>query len=116
MEKKQSLSFEQYQYNAQKTNVNPANLTELENITRLTLGLVEESGEVAGKIKKSMRGDYQLEEKKEEIKKELGDVLWYLSTLSDALNLSLNDVAVSNNKKLAERLENNKIKGNGDNR
>jgi NTP pyrophosphatase (non-canonical NTP hydrolase) len=56
------------------------------------------------------------EQKKEEIKKELGDVLWYLSQIATELGLSLSDVAKLNIEKLQSRLERNKISGSGDNR
>jgi len=59
------------------------------------LGLVGEAGEVAEKIKKVLRDNEGKieEEQKKEIKKELGDVLWYLSQLATELGLSLTDIA-----------------------
>lgn len=53
---------------------------------------------------------------KEEIKKELGDVLWYLAQIASELNLSLDGVAELNLQKLASRKKRNKLHGNGDNR
>ena len=50
------------------------------------------------------------------IKKELGDVLWYLSNLCDELNLTLNEVAKLNLEKLNIRLSRGKISGSGDDR
>ncbi|MDD3159580.1 MAG: nucleoside triphosphate pyrophosphohydrolase family protein [Candidatus ainarchaeum sp.] len=82
------------------------------------LGLCDESGEVAGKIKKLYRDRNGIldEEYKKEIAKELGDVLWYLSLLSTKLDFSLEDIAKMNIEKLANRQERNQLKGNGDNR
>jgi NTP pyrophosphatase (non-canonical NTP hydrolase) len=83
------------------------------------LGLAEEAGEVAGKISKALRdnnGDMQSETFKEAIKKELGDVLWFVSELCTVFNLDLEDVARSNINKLASRKNRNKIQGNGDDR
>lgn len=83
-----------------------------------TLGLAGEAGEVAEKIKKVMRdsnGEVS-EEKREEIKKELGDVLWYVSQIATELDLPLEDVAKSNLEKLFSRLERGAIHGSGDNR
>jgi len=82
-------------------------------ICRFVLGLCEESGEVAGKVKKYLRGDYK-NINKEEIEKELGDILWYLSELSSILKIDLNDVATKNIQKLEDRRLRNKIRGNGD--
>lgn len=83
-----------------------------------TLGLVNEAGEVAGKIKKVFRDkDGQInEETREALKAELGDVLWYLAQVATELELSLDDIAEANIAKLMDRLERGEIKGEGDNR
>ena len=56
------------------------------------------------------------EESKNAIKKELGDVLWYISNLSTELNFNLNDVAIMNLEKLKLRAARGKISGSGDDR
>lgn len=83
-----------------------------------TLGLANEAGEVAGKIKKVFRDkDGQINtETLEALKSELGDVLWYIAQVSTELGLSLDDVAEYNITKLYDRMERDKIKGDGDNR
>ena len=83
-----------------------------------TLGLVNEAGEVAGKIKKVFRDkDGQIsEETREALKAELGDVLWYIAQVATELDLSLDEIAEANIAKLMDRLERGKIKGDGDNR
>lgn len=83
-----------------------------------TLGLVNEAGEVAGKIKKVFRDkDGEIsEETREALKAELGDVLWYIAQVATELDLALDDIAESNIAKLYDRLERGKIKGDGDNR
>ena len=83
-----------------------------------TLGLANEAGEVAGKIKKVFRdrGGEIDAETREALKAELGDVLWYLAQVSTELGLSLDDVAEYNIRKLADRLERNTIRGDGDHR
>ena len=82
------------------------------------MGLCGEAGEVANKMKKVMRDDNGVvsDEKKEEVKKELGDVLWYMAQLATELGLSLDEVAQANIEKLYSRLERGKIGGSGDNR
>ena len=89
-----------------------------------TLGLVNEAGEVAGKIKKLMRdegvsflpGTELSAEKKAALAAELGDVLWYIAALARDLNLSLNEVAHMNLEKLRSRKERGTLGGSGDNR
>ena len=60
--------------------------------------------------------DALLEENLTEIKKELGDVLWYIANLSKELNVSLEDVAQKNIEKLQSRQQRNELHGSGDNR
>ena len=83
-----------------------------------TLGLTNEAGEVAGKIKKVFRDKdgHISEETREALKAELGDVLWYLAQVSTELNLSLDEIAEYNLAKLLDRQARGKIKGDGDNR
>jgi NTP pyrophosphatase (non-canonical NTP hydrolase) len=83
-----------------------------------TLGLVNEAGEVAGKIKKIFRDhDGQISEAdREALKGELGDVLWYLTQICTNLGLTLEEVAEANLDKLFSRLERGVIRGDGDNR
>ncbi len=88
-------------------------------ITYPALGLSEETGEVSGKIKKWLRGDdgdtKEISvERKEALKLELGDVLWYLAVLASDLGLTLDEVAQANVEKLKSRKERDVIKGNGD--
>jgi NTP pyrophosphatase (non-canonical NTP hydrolase) len=83
-----------------------------------TLGLVNEAGEVAGKIKKIFRdknGQFS-ESDREALKSELGDVLWYLTQICTNLGLTLEEVAEANLDKLFSRLERGKIQGDGDHR
>jgi len=83
-----------------------------------TLGLANEAGEVAGKIKKIFRDKAGLfsEADRDALKAELGDVLWYIAQVATELGLSLDDIAEHNLTKLMDRLERGKIRGDGDNR
>lgn len=78
------------------------------------LGLAEEAGEVAGKYAKAVRDNAGVidEERKREIVKELGDVLWFVSELCTNLNVSLDEVAQKNLDKLASRKARGVIHGN----
>jgi NTP pyrophosphatase (non-canonical NTP hydrolase) len=83
-----------------------------------TLGLTNEAGEVAGKIKKIFRdkeGNFG-EAEREALKAELGDVLWYIAQVCTELNISLDDVAEANIAKLLDRQARGKLQGDGDNR
>jgi len=83
-----------------------------------TLGLVGEAGEVADKVKKILRDKKGIfdKESKDAIKFELGDVLWYISQLSNELGYELEEVANANLEKLNSRQSRGQIQGSGDNR
>ena len=107
------MTFDDYQKKALNTLLPSAN-----NIPYVALGLTNEAGEVAGKIKKWIRdndGDVSALDKKA-IADELGDTLWYVAMLAQLLDISLAEVAQGNIDKLASRLERDKLHGTGDNR
>ena len=79
----------------------------------LSLGLVSEAGEVAGKVKKLIR-DGKLDIGN--LAYELGDCFWYLVRLCDAIGYSPEDITTININKLLKRKENGTISGSGDNR
>ncbi|WP_018465933.1 nucleoside triphosphate pyrophosphohydrolase family protein [Calidithermus timidus] len=108
-------SFEHYQRESRRT----WNLVHTDHpIVYPTLGLANEAGEVAGKVKKLFRdkGGQIGEADREALKQELGDVLWYLAQIATELGLSLQEIAEANLEKLKSRLERGQIKGEGDNR
>ena len=83
-----------------------------------TLGLVGEAGEVAEKVKKVIRDKNGIfdDESKKGIKKELGDVLWYIANLCTEFDFCFEDVALQNLEKLKLRSASGKISGSGDDR
>lgn len=109
------MNFDEYQKKSRKTAIYP---DAGNNFIYPTLGLSGEAGEVAEKIKKVIRdkGGKIDEETREAIKKELGDVLWYVSQIATELNISLEEAASGNISKLYDRMERGKLGGNGDNR
>ena len=109
------MDFKTYQKNARLTAQYP-NLGS--NYIYPTLGLVGEAGEVAEKVKKVIRDKKGIfdEESKKSLKKELGDVLWYLSNISTEFNFSLEDIALQNLEKLKLRAAKGNISGSGDDR
>ena len=73
---------------------------------------------MAEKVKKVIRDKSGIFDKESKlgIKKELGDVLWYVSNLCTELNFNLEDVALQNLEKLKLRAAKGKIRGSGDDR
>lgn len=116
------MTFEEYQKISRENTSYPDDVKNvLKNEHRFVfpvLGLAGETGEVAEKIKKVIRDHQGIidEEKKNELVKELGDILWYLTQLATDLNISLEEIAKANLEKLKSRRERGKIHGSGDNR
>jgi len=106
------MRLNDYQRKAESTAVYPDEY----RILYPTLGLAGEAGEVADKVKKVYRDGEPSMFYKEELAKELGDVLWYVSILARDLGYSLEYVAQMNIDKLEDRMSRGKIKGSGDNR
>lgn len=87
----------------------------------VALGLAGEVGEIANKIKKIQRGDFENNQQGyddciDAIRKEIGDVTWYLARLCAELNLSWGLIAHDNLEKLQDRKKRGVIKGSGDKR
>ena len=82
------------------------------------LGLCGGSSEVADKVKKVIRDNNGVlsDLGKEDIAKELGDVLWYVANLSRELGYSLSEVAQMNIDKLSSRQNRGVLCGSGDER
>lgn len=83
-------------------------------LTHAILGLAGEAGELAEKIKKYFRDGKVLD--REDIKKELGDVLWYVQDLGDLFGIPLAETAFTNFTKLDDRNKRGVLSGSGDNR
>lgn len=85
-----------------------------ERLVENTLGLVGEAGEVSEKVKKLFRDKSKFSDK--EVLKELGDVLFYVTALSNIFGGNLRAVMEMNMAKLDDREQRGKLKGSGDNR
>jgi NTP pyrophosphatase (non-canonical NTP hydrolase) len=109
------MELSEYQIRSRKTAIYPAIG---HAVIYPTLGLVNEAGEVAGKIKKVFRDRAGVisDQDKQALLGELGDVLWYLAQVATELEISLDEVAAHNLDKLSSRLERGKIGGDGDDR
>ena len=101
-----------YQAEAKKTAIFPAEKA----LEYLSLGLVGEAGEVANKVKKVIRDGYRLNNPKQNIRDEIGDVLWYCAMLCDWLEYDMGKIMEDNIAKLQSRKKRGVLGGSGDNR
>ena len=121
------MELNEYQRLALRTAVYPKEI----GLIYVALKLAGEAGEVSEKIGKAFRneslrvapsldgntveilGAYEI---RDELLKEVGDVLWYCAAISSELGSSLEEVAQRNIDKLASRSMRNVLIGEGDNR
>ena len=112
------MTFSEYAEKAALTTVYPRK-GYVEGLIYCAFGLGGEAGEVLEQVKKMIRDDefgaLSLE-RRERIKLELGDVLWYVSQLAAECGLSLEKIAQANIEKLARRQAEGKIHGAGSTR
>lgn len=110
------MTFDEYQKQAPSTLISHPD--PLMDKTIMVLGISGEASEIAEKWKKivAYREGKITGEDKQELGKEIGDVLWYLTVFADMLGLSMDDIAKMNAEKLASRKARGVQKGKGDNR
>ncbi len=110
------MTFDEYQQKALTTAVN--DYDPLMAKTIWAMGVAGEAGEVVEKWKKivAYKDGKISQEDRDELAKELGDVVWYIAVMTDSLGLSFEDVMKRNIQKLADRQKRDVIKGKGDNR
>lgn len=91
-----SLHFSSFDWDKEISDEN------LDLLSFLLISITGELGEVANIIKKVIRGDFLLSEKKDEISEEVADVFIYLLKISYQLNI---DLEKSYLKKMQENTE-----------
>lgn len=109
------MNFNEYQEKARSTAIYPAQM----QVIYPSLGVCGEAGEIAELVKKWIRdesGHNMTAEHRDNLTKEIGDVLWYLANLCSDLGINLSDVAIVNLDKLASRQSRGKLHGDGSNR
>ena len=106
------MRLDEYQMRAESTAIYPNEYA----IVYPALGLTGEAGEVADKVKKIIRDGNSDLFYKDNIAKELGDVLWYVAILARDLGYSLEEIAQTNLDKLEDRKNRDMLKGSGDDR
>lgn len=75
-----------------------------EQVDNACLGLVGEVGEVVDIIKKWLYQGHILD--KQRVAEELGDIMWYIALMANAIGISLNEIGHQNITKLLQRYPN----------
>jgi len=92
------MSFEKYQLAAERT---AGSLNDRNRFLNFSMGLTGEAGEVVDYLKKVLWHGHEMDQDK--LKKELGDVLWYVATIATTADLDLSEIAIANIEKLKKR-------------
>ncbi len=110
------MTFDEYQKIALTTAKNHPD--PLMDKTIWAMGVSGEAGEVIEAWKKivAYKDGVISDDDKANLKKELGDVVWYIAVFAESLGLTLEEVMQTNVKKLADRKKRGVIMGKGDNR
>lgn len=103
------MTFNEYQKLAHSTA-----LPSSQNLQYLIMGLVGEVGELCSGLAKRIRDKTEPDDA--QIKKECGDVLWFLSEYANWRGFSLDEIARMNIAKLQSRQQRGVLGGSGDNR
>lgn len=112
------MDMNEYQSATGATAIYPsAGSGSITSLAYVGLGLGE-AGEIQGKIKKILRDEQGVvtEQARIAIAKEAGDLLWYIARLAEEIDIPLENIAQMNLNKLRLRLDNDTIKGSGDDR
>lgn len=103
-----NLTFLQYDVEASQFRLPSA------DTSYVALGLIGEVGELYGAWAKTIRDNGELDHTA--VKKELGDILWFLTALCRDLDTSISEVATMNIQKLSKRAAKGTLQGSGDDR
>jgi NTP pyrophosphatase (non-canonical NTP hydrolase) len=93
------LNFTEYQIQARRTVPEFKNFNE--KMLNAAMGLVGESGEVMDLLKKERFQGHKV--LATEYANELGDIMWYLNLMADAIGYTLEEIAEMNIEKLKKR-------------
>lgn len=109
------MTNEEYQAFTKTTAIYPDGV---DGFDYLILGMVAEAGEVAGKWAKWKRGDYVGNEEylEEDMHKEVGDLLWFISQYCNETETTIGALMELNMNKLKDRQARGVLQGNGDTR
>lgn len=98
------MEFKKYQQEASKT---IQDYTKGKDASKLIpfLGLIGEAGSVISELKKSLRDGDTYTSYDNKLKEELGDVLWYISTIATQYKIDLEEIAEHNLSKIKDRFD-----------
>jgi NTP pyrophosphatase (non-canonical NTP hydrolase) len=96
------MTFKEYQIEASKTEQKYVAQKELNDIVPF-LGIIGEAGSVLTELKKRIMDGDGYSNFKNQLKEELGDVLWYISDIASKNNIDLEEIALSNITKTKDR-------------
>jgi NTP pyrophosphatase (non-canonical NTP hydrolase) len=97
------MTLEEYQQEAIKTDKYTGSTSKEDALVIPVLGLLGEAGTMAAEIKKKKRDGKAYTLYADQLKEELGDILWYVSNIASKLDCSLDDIAKANLAKTQER-------------
>ena len=95
------LTFREYQRVASRTDQTPGH--SLESIIVPLLGLAGEAGSLLSEYKKWIREGDRYKPFTDQVAEEIGDMLWYLASISQKAGLDLQEIAEENLAKLHDR-------------
>lgn len=98
------MEFSDYQNKAKKTIQDYVKGKEVNKIVPF-LGLIGEAGSVISELKKNLRDGNAYINYSNKLQEELGDVLWYISTIATENDLLLEDIAKENLNKIKDRFD-----------
>jgi NTP pyrophosphatase (non-canonical NTP hydrolase) len=97
------MDLDQYQLEAQRTDKTAGVGEPASSVVIPLLGLAGEAGELLSEYKKHLRDGKSHQLFNDRIKEELGDLLWYVSSVAGKFGISLNEVAEFNIQKTRDR-------------
>lgn len=108
------MDFNEYQQKALSTAIYPEDMA----ISYCVMKLAGECGELAEKVAKAYRDEdgHFSPERIQAIKKEHGDIQWYLANIAELFGFTMEESAILNIEKLADRQARGVLQGDGDER
>ena len=106
------MDFKKFQEEAKKTDIHPSN--DPDGLAIPILGLLGEAGNLATVYKKYLRDGIPWDSNKKFIQQELGDILWYVSTIATHCGFNLNEIAELNLNRIEKRYGHEENRWNDD--